>query len=192
MRLSIAMCTYNGAAYLSEQLESLAAQTRPPDELVVCDDRSNDGRTLEIVKAFARNAPFRVRLSVNRKNLGSKKNFARAIRRCRGDIIFLCDQDDVWRRDKLARFEDTFTSRPETGFVFSDADVVDENLRPLSHLSDDFGRERLTDLEQVKAFHALLRRNLVTGATLAFRSSFRPLVLPIPATLFFSMMRGQP
>lgn len=73
VKLSIAMCTYNGAASLSEQLESLAAQTRLPDELVVCDDRSNDGRTLEIVKAFARKSPFRVRLYVNRKTLGSKK-----------------------------------------------------------------------------------------------------------------------
>ncbi len=181
MKLSIAMCTYNGAAYLSEQLESLAAQTRLPDELVVCDDRSNDdGRTVEIIKAFALKSPFQVLLSDNRKTLGSKKNFEKAISRCRGDIIFLCDQDDVWRQDKLARFEDNFSSKPETGLVFSDAEVVDEKLRPLSRLSDGFGRESSTDLEQDRAFSALLPRNLVTGATMAFRSSFRRLMMPIP------------
>ncbi len=102
VKLSIAMCTYNGAAYLSEQFESLATQTRVPDELVVCDDSSTDKHTREMVEAFARRAPFAVRLFVNKQNLGSKRSFELAIRRCRGEIIFLCDQDDVWREDKLA------------------------------------------------------------------------------------------
>ena len=135
MRLSIALCTYNGSAYLSEQLESLAAQTRTPDELVVCDDNSTDGRTVEMVRAFARNSPFAVRFSVNRKTLGPKKNFQRAIARCQGDVIFLCDQDDVWEPNKLARIEETLLAAPEAGFVFTDAEVVDEDLRILSQLS---------------------------------------------------------
>ena len=180
MKLSIAMCTYNGAAYLSEQLESLAAQTRPPDELVVCDDNSTDNRTHEILKAFARNAPFRVRLFVHQQNLGSKQNFAQAIRRCRGEIIFLCDQDDVWREDRLAVIERAFLSNPETGLVFSDAELLDENLIKLGNLWNEVGVDLQTDLEENGAFHALLHRNLVTGATLAFRSSLRRLVLPIP------------
>src|SRR5712671_3439525 len=129
------MCTYNGSAYLSEQLQSLAGQTRPPDELVVSDDQSNDGRTREIIEAFARDSPFKVRLSTNNQTLGSKRNFAIAIGRCTGDIIFLCDQDDVWRSDKLARIEKTFKSNPATGLVFSDAEVVDEDLKTLRRLA---------------------------------------------------------
>jgi glycosyltransferase involved in cell wall biosynthesis len=74
MKLSLAMCNCNGAAHLGEQLESLASQTRLPDELVVCDDRSNDGRTLQILKAFARQAPSKVRLFVNKQNLRSKQS----------------------------------------------------------------------------------------------------------------------
>ena len=180
MKLSIAMCTYNGAAYLPEQLESLATQTRLPGELVVCDDNSNDGRTLEILKAFARQAPFKVRLFVNKQNLGSKQCFARTIRRCRGKIIFLCDQDDVWREDKLAVIERAFISSPQTGLVFSDGEVVDEHLTRLGSLWTNFGVGRQTDLEEGRAFHGLLRRNLITGATLAFRSRLRRFVLPIP------------
>jgi glycosyltransferase involved in cell wall biosynthesis len=138
VKLSIAMCTYNGSAYLSEQLQSFAAQTRPPHELVISDDQSNDGRTREIIKAFARDSPFTVRLSVNNQTLGSKQNFVIAIGRCTGDIIFLCDQDDVWRSDKLARIEETFKSNPGPGLVFSDAEVVDEDLQKVALLGGRF------------------------------------------------------
>src|SRR5947208_14214106 len=99
--ISVAMCTYNGERFLKEQLESLAAQTRQPDELVVCDDRSTDS-TPHIVEAFARAAPFPVRLEVNDRCLGSTKNFEHAILRCTGALIALSDQDDVWHPEKLA------------------------------------------------------------------------------------------
>ncbi|HXM46530.1 MAG TPA: glycosyltransferase family 2 protein [Pyrinomonadaceae bacterium] len=185
VKLSIAMCTYNGAAYLSEQFESLATQTRVPDELVVCDDSSTDKHTREMVEAFARRAPFAVRLFINKQNLGSKRSFELAIRRCRGEIIFLCDQDDVWREDKLAVIERAFLSSPQTGLVFSDAEVGDENLVKLGSLWQNFSEDSQADLEAGRAFHALLRRNLVTGATLAFRSNLRRLVLPIPTDTSF-------
>src|SRR6266403_4467807 len=180
MKLSIAMCTYNGAAYLAEQLKSLATQTRLPDELVICDDSSTDNQTRGMVEAFARRAPFSVRLFVNKQNLGSRQSFARAIRRCHGEIIFLCDQDDVWREDKLGVIERAFVSSPQTGLVFSEGEVVDENLIKLGSLWTNFGADRQTDIEEGRAFHGLLRRNLITGATLAFRSRLRRFVLPIP------------
>ncbi|MBC7931137.1 MAG: glycosyltransferase, partial [Rubrivivax sp.] len=94
-RLSIAMCTYDGGRYLAEQLASIAAQTRAPDELVVCDDRSRD-ETTSIVRRFAETAPFPVRLYVNEQNLGSTRNFEKAIGLCEGELIALSDQDDVW------------------------------------------------------------------------------------------------
>jgi glycosyltransferase involved in cell wall biosynthesis len=183
VRLSIAMCTYNGAAYLSEQLASLAAQTRLPDELVVCDDGSNDGRTCEIVRDFARKAPFRVRLYVNPENLGSRKNFEKAIRHCRRDIILLCDQDDIWDQNKLARVAEAFLSTPEAGLVFTDAQVVDERLQTIAASlweSGNFAGECRGLIKPEQTFPALLRGNFVTGATLAFRSRFKRLVLPIP------------
>jgi len=185
MKLSVAMCTYNGAAYLSEQLESLATQTRLPDEVVICDDSSTDNQTREIVETFSRRAPFPVRLFVNKHNLGSKRSFELAIRRCRGEIIFLSDQDDVWRKDKLAVIEHTFSSSPRTGLVFSDAEIVDEHLVELGGLWTNFDDAGRTDIEKQNVFKALLRRNLVTGATLAFRPNLRRLVLPIPTDTIF-------
>ncbi|HEV2835287.1 MAG TPA: glycosyltransferase, partial [Pyrinomonadaceae bacterium] len=100
MNLSIALGTYNGAVYLKEQLESIAAQTRTPDELVISDDQSTDD-TLRLIEEFAATAGFPVPLSVNESNLGTAKNFEKAISLCRGDVILLSDQDDVWHSDKL-------------------------------------------------------------------------------------------
>ena len=180
--LSVALCTYNGARHLPEQLESLAAQTCPPAEVVVCDDRSTDG-TADIVRDFAARAPFPVRLTVNPRNLGSTRNFEEAIRRCRGEVIALCDQDDVWLPHKLARMAEVFAARPRVGLVFSDAAVVDEALRSVGHgLWDSFGftprmRRRV---RRGGAFELLMGRNLVTGATMAFRTAFRDAALPVP------------
>lgn len=177
------MCTYNGAAYVLEQLESIAAQTRLPDELVICDDRSNDGLTPEIVREFASRIQFPVRLFVNRKNLGGKKNYQLAIDRCQGDIILFCGQDDVWKANKLARIEAVFSSAPEVGLVFTDAEVVSEDLHTLvDSLVDNsaFGIESQALVNEGKALRVLLQGNVVTGATMAFRSCFRPLVVPIP------------
>jgi len=100
--VSVALCTYNGAAYLGEQLDSIVAQSRPPDELVVCDDGSTDG-TVGLLQAFVPEAPFPVRLYRNERNRGFAKNFERAISLCTGDFIALSDQDDVWKPEKLAR-----------------------------------------------------------------------------------------
>ena len=110
-RFSVAMCTYNGARFVAEQLESVAAQTRPPSELVVCDDRSTDG-TARLVEQFAARAPFPVRLFVNERNLGSTANFGRAVTLAEGDLVALCDQDDVWRPEKLEPTEGKPKPRP--------------------------------------------------------------------------------
>jgi hypothetical protein len=183
---SVAMCTYNGARFVGEQLASVAAQTREPDELVVCDDRSTDATT-DIVKAFAASAPFPVRLHVNERNLGSTKNFERAIGLCGGDLIALADQDDVWLPGKLARMEEAFSRSPAVGLVFCDAEVVDEELRPMGYtvwesLWFDAGRQRA--LRRGPAFRPLLRQNVVTGAAAAFRSRYRGLVLPLRSLTF--------
>jgi len=182
LSLSVALCTYNGSRFLFEQLQSIGSQSRPPDELIICDDRSSDS-TVAIVKSFALEAPFPVRLEVNQNNLGSTKNFELAISRCRGDVIVLSDQDDVWHKDKLAQMERVLHRFPSVGAVFSDADVVDEQLTPMGYkLWDRYGftRTRRRQLVAGRAFRVLLDQNAVTGATLAFRSWLKEWVMPIP------------
>src|ERR1044072_5158133 len=161
MNLSIALCTYNGAAYLNEQLESFAAQTRTPDELVISDDQSTDD-TLRLIEEFAATARFPVQLSVNESNLGTPKNFEKAISLCRGDVILLSDQDDVWHRDKLESVERMFEAKPQLSLVFSNAELVDERLNPFAEtLFDRLGfngpKQRL--VKSGRALEVQLREN---------------------------------
>jgi glycosyltransferase involved in cell wall biosynthesis len=179
---SIAMCTFNGARFLPEQLQSIAKQTRRPDELVVCDDGSIDN-TVELVRTFARTAPFPVHLTQNPENLGTTTNFENAIRLCRGDLIVLADQDDIWRPDKLARLEQEFASAPEVGLVFSDAAIVDHDRQPLGYnlwQAIGFTPGERRAFRGGRAFASMLRRCRVTGATMGFRATFRDLIVPIP------------
>src|SRR5579884_3482594 len=101
------MATYNGDRFLREQLDSIAAQTRAPHELVVSDDGSTD-RTLEIVREFSASAPFPVKLLQDERRLNYRLNFRRAAQNCSGDLIAFSDQDDVWQTDKLEKMARAF------------------------------------------------------------------------------------
>lgn len=182
---SVAMCTYNGSQYLKSQLDSISAQTRPPDELVICDDASTDD-TLCIIEKFAASVSFPVRVEVNSSTLGSTKNFEKVISLCNDGLIALADQDDVWLPRKLEILESEFRSQPNVGLIFSDADVVDEDLRPLDvrlWTAMGFDEKLRRKLKSNRGLDVLLTGWTVTGATMAFRSRFRTLALPIPDDL---------
>jgi glycosyltransferase involved in cell wall biosynthesis len=185
--ISVALCTYNGAAYLAEQLQSLRNQTLSPTELVVSDDGSTD-ETPEIVEDFARGAPFLVRLIRQPVNLRVTQNFAAALTLCRGEIIALCDQDDVWLPDKLRACTDFLRSHPTCWMMFTDAIVTDVDLKPLASarlwehvgLTPDL-RARLT--ARATSLQTLIDPSFVTGATVLLRRELLRYALPIPAEL---------
>jgi glycosyltransferase involved in cell wall biosynthesis len=179
-KISIVLCTYNGEKFLHAQLESIRKQSRQPDEIVVNDDISND-HTVKIIENFAKTVSFPVRLEVNERNLGSTKNFEKAIWRATGDIIFLCDQDDIWASHKIERIEEVFKSDNSIGLVFSNAILIDENDKPIGRKLWDYTfpqQQRKKNMLEV-----LLWQNVVTGATAAFRSEFRELFSPIPTNI---------
>jgi glycosyltransferase involved in cell wall biosynthesis len=180
-KISIALCTYNGAKYLPEQLESFLRQTRPPDELVIGDDCSTD-ETAKLIEDFAKVASFSVELKVNQQNLGSTKNFERTIERCAGNLIFLADQDDVWLPQKIARIVEEFEKKPNVGLFFSNAELVNENLEPLKQNLWDFTFDAKAQKRWLsgKMLETLLWQNVVTGATAAFRAEFRAAFTPLP------------
>jgi glycosyltransferase involved in cell wall biosynthesis len=178
-KISVAMCTYNGERFLPEQLASIAEQTRLPDELVVCDDRSTD-RTVEIVREFAASASYPVRIFENEHNLGFVANFERAIGLCNGDLIALSDQDDIWYPIRLERSEQEFTAHPETGLVFSDGDIIDDQDQLVGmRLWPNFGFEGERKQRLLAGDYTVLVKNrFVTGATIMFRSRLRESCLP--------------
>jgi glycosyltransferase involved in cell wall biosynthesis len=182
MKLSVALCTYNGAPYLQEQLESISNQEWRPNEVIVCDDCSTDD-TCQILAEWAGVAPFQVKVLVNQKNLGAIKNFEHAISLCTGDVIALADQDDIWHPMKLARVAEFLSEHLSADMVFTDAYVVDEQLRPMGYRMWETRRFRSSEQRLVRngrAVDVFLRRNVATGATMAFRSRLKQLILPIP------------
>jgi glycosyltransferase involved in cell wall biosynthesis len=181
LRIVVAMCTYRGEQYLDEQLRSIAAQTRPPDGMVIVDDDSRDG-TVAMARSFAARAPFPVQVVENPENVGFIRNFGNAIRLANGDVVVLADQDDVWLDSKLEAIEEAFREQPDAAAVFSDAELVDRALRPLgARLSEAvaFSPDQQRLAREGRMFEVLLRGNVVAGATLAFRSEYRELLLPL-------------
>lgn len=179
--LSIALCTFNGAEFLESQLESLVGQDKLPLELVIQDDDSTDS-TWQILEIFAIQAPFPTRIQRNTYRVGFRQNFSRAIARCQGDIIALCDQDDVWLPNKITKIMNMFKA-PEIGLVFTNAEVVDQALHSLGYDAWQNVNFRKKEMELVynrQETAVLLKHCIVTGATLAFRAKFKPLVVPIP------------
>ena len=175
MRISVAVCTYNGEKYLAQQLESILSQTVLPHEIIICDDNSRDNTKI-ILEKYEKYTQPKVKIKYNPKNLGSTRNFEQAIKMCSGDIIFLSDQDDVWVDNKVAIVMEAFQSHPHVYMTFSNAFVTDEYLQPLKlslwdYVGCDYSKFSLESLFQV---------NRVTGATMAFKKEALEYIFPIP------------
>src|SRR5688572_29001579 len=178
-KVSVALCTYNGAKFIREQLASINGQTNLPFEIVICDDGSVDG-TVQIIEEFAKNQGVPIFLHRNEQRLGVMRNFRKAILLCKGDYIALSDQDDVWLKDKLQTVIDFF-SRPENNkvdVVFSDLQLVDEELKSFGktmwqHI--DFDSKLQKKWMQGRALDILISKgNYVTGAPMVLKSTFIP------------------
>ncbi len=118
--ISVVLCTYNGAPWLAEQIDSILAQSWRPLELVISDDASTDG-TGEILQRYVSDP--RVRIIFQEKNSGLTANFESAIKQTRGSLVAFSDQDDVWYPDKL---EKLVAARGEHPLVYCDSLLTDE------------------------------------------------------------------
>lgn len=163
--ISVAMATLNGAAFIGEQLKSIARQTRLPRELVICDDGSTDG-TIAIIEKFASTAPFPVRLIQNPERLGYRRNFLKAAGLCTGELISFCDQDDIWKRHRLRRMSRAFKN-PDVLLAFHNATVVDRRRAPVGQTFKRKSEKAYAPLEMppwtiVPGFSQVFRRSLLS------------------------------
>jgi glycosyltransferase involved in cell wall biosynthesis len=165
LSLSIAMATYNGAHFIEEQLNSLTTQTSLPNELVITDDASTD-ETLDIIRTFAKTAPFPVRIEKNPEKLGFRGNFLKAAKLCQSEVIAFCDQDDVWLPNKLETCLPHFKDQ-ELLLVYHNALVVTETLQPIATLQDRAAPSRvnpplsMNPWQHGLGFTQLFRRSLL-------------------------------
>ncbi len=183
--VSVAMCTFNGSRYLPEQLNSIVQQSSLPNELVVCDDGSTDD-TVAILASFAKSAPFPVHVHQNATRLRFSGNFAKCIGLCTGEITVLTDQDDIWMLDRVERTRADFAKDPKLTFTFSDAPLIDGEGKALgSSIYSNFPimpADRARFEEGADLLPVIARWGFIYGCTMAFRSGYRSLVLPVPET----------
>ena len=178
MTTSVAMCTYNGALYIEEQLRSILAQTVPVNEIVICDDGSTDATisVIEKVRKDVERLGMRLLLKENRTPLGVNANFEKAMGLCSGDIIFLSDQDDVWESNKVETIKRYFEEHPKKQVVFGNAWLIDDNGTKLTErtLLDvaGFSVENQWYFDHGYAWELWCQENRATGATMAVRRPF--------------------
>ncbi len=188
MTTEVLMCTFNGARYITEQLDSIFSQSAFVDRISIYDDRSSDG-TVECIHAYLAQLPEaqrqRVRLEINAANLGYAGNFMQAIEKSAGEILFLCDQDDIWEPSKVARFLEAFRDS-SADMVFSDGILIDAEGRRYSNATvlSSYGlSRRQVSRFQMHAFALLSKRNYINGCAAAVRRSRALQALPLPCDM---------
>jgi glycosyltransferase involved in cell wall biosynthesis len=184
--VSVVLCCFNGRAHIGDQIDSVLAQTRMPDEIILADDGSDD-RTLEVAVERISHASTlrRPRLTVldHERRLGVTASFSRAIDAASADVVFLADQDDVWRADKIATQLADLERKPGSMLSVSNARLIGAD-----------GSDRHTDLFRAIGLSArdiesitgerpsawLVRRSVFPGMTFALRRQVVDCALPIP------------
>lgn len=169
MKASIALTTYNGHLYISQQLTSFYKQTCLPAELIIRDDSSSDD-TVSLLEGFRDIAPFPVEIVVNPSNIGYVRNFDMVLHGTIGDVVFLADQDDDWLPNKIETVMSVFEDNPTLLLVIHDLEFCDADLKP----------QRQTKIQRFRWSSASLD-HYVTGMATAIRGDFLRLCLPIPA-----------
>lgn len=175
LKISIAMTTYNGARFLREQLDSLKNQIRAADEVVICDDNSTDDTVLLIRNYIEKNNLSNWKIFENEENIGFSANFCKALSKTTGDVVFLCDQDDVWSEDKLECMTNLFATHPRVLGINTSFEIIGSG----GEVTDAYGArgnrnyglvtQRLRrPLERIY-LKTVMRKNISPGCTTAFR-----------------------
>ncbi len=166
VKVSVCLATYQGEAYVREQLESVLSQLAADDEVVVSDDCSTDA-TVAVVDGLD---DARIRVLRGSRNVGYSRNFARALAASTGDVVFVCDQDDVWLPGKVDTMLEALRDRD---MVVADVTVVDQDLNVLEE--SHFARHGVRD-----GFLPNFARTRYIGASMAMRRRVLDVSLPLP------------
>lgn len=170
-KISVALATYNGERFVEEQLRSIIHQSTPPDEIVVSDDNSTDS-TVEVVSRVLSASGLKYILATNKYERGFSNNFQSALDLCSGDIVFLSDQDDAWREDKIKVVVATFCEKPGVLLVLHDMQIGDADLLPRD----------TTYLQELDAL-SISRDSYCSGCAMALRRELLDPLLPFPKEL---------
>lgn len=184
MKISVVIATYNGSKFIRDQIRSLLDQVVKPDEIVLCDDCSSDN-TLSVAIEELRKSNVQFITQKNDTNYGVSKTFERGVLLSSGDIVFFCDQDDIWEKTKIKKTVDALTEF-DADFVFTNAYITDSELNVSRSLLWDSvmfkpkAMDNCIEYSPCSLFPELMKRNFVTGMTVACKRSFINECLPFP------------
>lgn len=179
--VGIVMATYNGEKYVREQIESILGNTYTEWKLWLWDDGSKDS-TVSILKEYEEKYPGKIIVYQNQENLGVVQNFLLGAKRCDTDYIMFCDQDDVWKKDKIRKTLEAMRETEEKEgadypvTVFSDVVVVDSELRKI-HPS--FYQVSKLNTKKLDLNHLLMENKLI-GCTIMMNSPVKKLLTNLP------------
>jgi glycosyltransferase involved in cell wall biosynthesis len=184
-KVSVALCTYQSVKFLEPQIRSILEQDFPIAELVIADDGSTDG-TLDLIERLKVELPGgqKIRVVATDRVGGFSLNFERAISACGGDVIVLSDHDDVWLPHRVSHAIAHLGPAGSRSLVFSDARLIDDDGQPLPRTlfeAYEVSESEVAEVVAGDAFRTLVRRNIVTGATVMFDASLLDVALPVGA-----------
>ena len=182
MKTSVAIALYNGEKFLRKQLDSIRLQTKAPDQVVFCDDGSTDN-TVALVQNYIQEHALEGKWSlvINEQNLGYARNFFKAMSLCRTDLVFLADQDDIWKLDKIERMTTVMEENPDICLLSCKFEIMDAQDQVMHGLlarkqKETFDLSPVTNRELLRGFYWL-------GMLMCVRSSFLQELLPVAKDL---------
>ena len=167
--VSIALASYNGIKYIKDQINSILDSEYQNIEIIISDDGSTDG-TYEVIQQIIKNLPSKKLILVRNNSKGFVSNFSNAIEHCRGDFIFLCDQDDIWYKKKISKHLEIYKLKSSVDVICNDVLFFD----------DKKSNNTLTKLKQFKKYK-LSYDKFVMGCAHSFRRSYIDKLMPIPS-----------
>jgi glycosyltransferase involved in cell wall biosynthesis len=175
MNISVCLATYNGAKYIEIQLHSILRQLSVSDEVIILDDFSKDN-TLDLVRNFE---DKRIKVFKNEINRGHVYSFGKAIELASNELIFMCDQDDIWLDRRLEFMKGSLLKSKallistNSNFIDSDGNIIDYSLDGVNSISSDKHFKNILDI--------FVGKTNYVGCAMAFKKELNKLILPIPS-----------
>lgn len=175
--VSVIMCTYNGALYVKEQIDSIIEQTYKSLEIIIADDASTD-ETWPLLNSLAAK-DNRIKLFRNEKNVGFNVNFSQACEKASGEFIAIADQDDIWEPNKIEILVDAINENPDIMLVHC-----------ISARFEEKGKPHLRSLRLLNYFNGndvryFMLSNYVSGHNMLFRKELLQASLPFPPNMYY-------
>lgn len=188
--ISIALATYNGSAFIKDQIESIFSQTWNDFEIIACDDCSTDN-TLKILREYALK-DYRLKVYQNKTNLGFKKNFEHILSLCSGEYIACCDQDDIWEPNHL---EILYNNIGNNDCIGANSLIIDENSISQNKTLLEYWPIHVMPQNGKELFQHELYSNVIQGTASLIRASLTKQALPIPDNIkyhdyWFALVAG--